>query len=87
MLEFAGRFNKPELILKEFNYYHPYMWERKLTKEVVDKLNSINRLVGLDVYFSDGTNKQEAVFKTVSVLDEDNKVINEVKIDDNYDGN
>ena len=38
--------------------------------EVVDKLNSVNRLVGLDVYFSDGTNKQEAVFKTVSVLDE-----------------
>ena len=28
-----------ESILKEFNYYHPYMWERKLTKEVVDKFH------------------------------------------------
>ena len=25
-----------ENILKEFNYYHPYMWQRKLTKGVVD---------------------------------------------------
>ena len=23
--------------LKEYDYYHPYMWKRKLTKEVVDK--------------------------------------------------
>lgn len=28
-----------ESILKEFNYYHSYMWERKLTKEVVDKFH------------------------------------------------
>lgn len=25
-----------ENILSQYNYYHPYMWERKLTKEVVD---------------------------------------------------
>ena len=25
-----------ESILQNYNYYHPYMWERKLTKEVVD---------------------------------------------------
>ena len=24
-------------ILEEYNYYHPYMWKRNLTKEVVDK--------------------------------------------------
>lgn len=24
-------------ILKNFNFYHPYMWERKLSKEVVDR--------------------------------------------------
>ena len=24
-------------ILEQYDYYHPYMWERKLTKEVVDK--------------------------------------------------
>lgn len=26
-----------EKILKNYDYYHPYMWKRKLTKEVVDK--------------------------------------------------
>lgn len=26
-----------ESILKSYDYYHPYMWQRKLTKEVVDK--------------------------------------------------
>ena len=26
-----------ESILKNYDYYHPYMWKRKLTKEVVDK--------------------------------------------------
>lgn len=26
-----------ESILNNYNYYHPYMWERKLTKEIVDK--------------------------------------------------
>ena len=26
-----------ESILKNYDYYHPYMWQRKLTKEVVDK--------------------------------------------------
>ena len=24
-------------ILEQYDYYHPYMWERKLTKEIVDK--------------------------------------------------
>ncbi len=31
--------NKPpldEAILREFDYYHPYMWQRKLTKKIVD---------------------------------------------------
>lgn len=28
-----------ESILKEYDYYHPYMWKRKLTKEVVDKFH------------------------------------------------
>lgn len=26
-----------EAVLEQYDYYHPYMWERKLTKEVVDK--------------------------------------------------
>ena len=26
-----------ESILEQYDYYHPYMWERKLTKEVVDE--------------------------------------------------
>lgn len=26
-----------ESILQKYEYYHPYMWERKLTKEIVDK--------------------------------------------------
>lgn len=26
-----------EDVLKQFDYYHPYMWQRKLTKEIVDK--------------------------------------------------
>lgn len=26
-------------ILNNYNYYHPYMWKRKLSKEVVDKFN------------------------------------------------
>lgn len=26
-----------EAILQEYDFYHPYMWKRKLTKEVVDK--------------------------------------------------
>lgn len=26
-----------ESVLDKYNFYHPYMWERKLTKEVVDK--------------------------------------------------
>lgn len=36
------------------------------TVKVSDKFEGINKLIGLDVYFND----QEAVFKTVSVLDE-----------------
>lgn len=28
-----------ESILKQFEFYHPYMWKRKLTKEVVDKFH------------------------------------------------
>lgn len=28
-----------ESILNEFDYYHPYMWKRKLTKDVVDKFH------------------------------------------------
>lgn len=38
--------NKPKIndvineeILKDFNFYHPYMWKRGLTKEVVDKFH------------------------------------------------
>lgn len=27
----------PEETLKQYNYYHPYMWKRGLTKEIVDK--------------------------------------------------
>ena len=26
-----------ESILNQYNYYHPYMWQRKLSKEIVDK--------------------------------------------------
>ena len=29
----------PESILEQYEYYHPYMWKRKLTREIVDKFH------------------------------------------------
>lgn len=43
--ELNGLFNQKkekylnESILKNYEYYHPYMWKRKLSKEVVDKFH------------------------------------------------
>lgn len=31
------KFYLNESVLKYYDYYHPYMWERKLSKEIVDK--------------------------------------------------
>ena len=40
-IELSPKSNEPEFldesILEQYDYYHPYMWERKLTKEVVDE--------------------------------------------------
>ena len=30
-----------ESILKDYDFYHPYMWQRKLTPEIVDKFEDI----------------------------------------------
>lgn len=50
-----------ESILKKYDYYHPYMWERKLSKEIVDK-------------FRVGYNKEQNSL-TFPVYDEHNKLV------------
>lgn len=50
----------PESILQKYDYYHPYMWKRKLSKEIVDRFR-----VGYD-------NERCAI--TFPVYDEHNKL-------------